>query len=208
MCTHVHIVYAAPMSAPGLPHADDPRTQYERMVDGDYYIADDPRMAVESQRANRLCAEYLAAYAVDVDAAQTIVADLIGDLAPSAHIKPPLAVDYGSFISVGEGSFINSGLTALDVARITIGRDVQIGPNVQLLTPIHPLESGPRRAKLEAAQPITIEDNVWLGGGVIVLPGVRIGANSVIGAGSVVTKDVPPFSLAVGNPARVIRELE
>lgn len=187
---------------------EDARSQYERMIAGDYYLADDPRMAQGAQRAVRLCAAYLAAYAVDADAARPLVAELIGDLAPTAHIRPPLAVDYGAFISVGEGTFINSGLTALDVARITIGRDVQIGPNVQLLTPIHPLESRPRRAKLEAARPITIEDNVWLGGGVIVLPGVTIGANSVIGAGAVVTKDVPPFSLAVGNPARVIRELE
>jgi maltose O-acetyltransferase len=93
----------------------------------------------------------------------------------------------------------------LDVARITIGDDVQIGPNVQLLTPTHPLEPGARRDKWEAAQPITIGDNVWLGGGVIVLPGVTIGADAVVGAGAVVTKDLAPGSVAVGNPARVIR---
>ncbi|HRA51701.1 DapH/DapD/GlmU-related protein, partial [Actinotalea sp.] len=95
----------------------------------------------------------------------------------------------------------------LDVAPITIGDDCQIGPNVQLLTPIHPTEPGPRRDKVEAAAAITLGDNVWLGGGVIVLPGVSIGDDTVVGAGSVVTKDLPAGVVAVGNPARVIRHL-
>jgi maltose O-acetyltransferase len=97
---------------------------------------------------------------------------------------------------------------ALDVARITIGDDVQIGPNVQLLTPTHPTAAGPRRDKWEAARPIVIGDNVWLGGGVIVLPGVTIGDNTVVGAGSVVVRDLPPDVVAVGNPARVVRPVE
>jgi maltose O-acetyltransferase len=188
--------------------AGDPRTNRERMLAGDLYIADDPENARLAQRAVRLAAEYLAAYAVDAAAAQPIIAELIGDLAPGAHIKPPLFVDYGAHITVGEGTFVNYNLTALDVAPITIGRDCQIGPNVQLLTPTHPVEPGPRRDKLEAAKPITIGDNVWLGGGVIVLPGVTIGDDSVIGAGAVVTRDVPAGVIALGNPARVIRTLQ
>ena len=96
---------------------------------------------------------------------------------------------------------------SLDVATVTIGDDVQIGPNVQLLTPTHPVEPGPRRDKWESAAPIVIGDNVWLGGGVIVCPGVTIGANTVVGAGAVVTRDLPADVVAVGNPARVIREL-
>jgi maltose O-acetyltransferase len=95
----------------------------------------------------------------------------------------------------------------LDVAAITLGDDVQVGPNVQLLTPTHPLEPEARRAKLEAAKPITIGSNVWLGGGVIVLPGVSIGENTVVGAGAVVTRNLPANVVAVGNPARVIRHL-
>ncbi|MGC1211093.1 MAG: DapH/DapD/GlmU-related protein [Micromonospora sp.] len=95
----------------------------------------------------------------------------------------------------------------MDVARITIGADVQIGPNVQLLTATHPVEAEPRRAKWESAKPITIGDNVWLGGGVIVLAGVTIGDNTVVGAGAVVTRDLPTNVIAVGNPARVVREL-
>jgi maltose O-acetyltransferase len=188
--------------------AGDTRTNRERMIAGDLYVADDPDLAREAQRAVRLAAEYLAAYARDADAAQAVVAELIGHLGEGAHIKPPLFVDYGTYLTVGEGTFVNYNLTALDVAPITIGSHCQIGPNVQLLTPTHPVEPGPRRDKLEAALPITIGDNVWLGGGAIVLPGVTIGDNSVIGAGSVVTKDVPADVVALGNPARVVRPVE
>ncbi|MGQ4491168.1 sugar O-acetyltransferase [Streptomyces sp. SAS_281] len=187
--------------------AGDPRTNHERMLAGDLYIADDPQIVEAQKRAVRLAARYLAAYAEDPDAAQPVVAELLGGLGTGAHIRPPLYVDYGSYITVGEDTFINYNLTALDVAPITIGRDCQIGPNVQLLTPTHPVEPAPRRDKLEAARPITIGDNVWLGGGAIVLAGVTIGDNSVIGAGAVVTKDIPANVVAVGNPARVIRSI-
>ncbi|UYQ65747.1 sugar O-acetyltransferase [Streptomyces peucetius] len=171
--------------------AGDPRTNRERMLAGDLYIVDDPDLAArEAQRAVRLAAEYLAAYARDADAAQSVVAELIGSLGEGAHIKPPLFVDYGTYITVGEGTFVNYSLTALDVAPITIGSHCQIGPNVQLLTPTHPVEPGPRRDRPEAALPITIGDN------------------SVIGAGAVVTKDVPANVVALGNPARVVRSVE
>lgn len=115
--------------------------------------------------------------------------------------------DYGQYIKIGSGTFINFGAMLIDVAPITIGDDCQLGPNVQLLTPLHPVDPGPRRDKWEAAKPITLEDNVWLGGGVIVLPGVTIGENTVVGAGSVVTKSLPANVVAVGSPARVIREI-
>ncbi|MEV4673228.1 MULTISPECIES: sugar O-acetyltransferase [Actinomadura] len=187
--------------------AGDPRSNRERMLAGDLYIADDPDLEAASRRAVALAHRYGEVYATDPDAARPILEDLLGSIAPDAHIRPPLYVDYGSYITVGSGTFANFGLTALDVAPITIGSDVQIGPNVQLLTPTHPLDPERRRAKLEAAEPIVIEDNVWLGGGAIVLPGVTIGENSVIGAGAVVTKDVPANVVAVGNPARVIRSL-
>ncbi|MGW5131167.1 sugar O-acetyltransferase [Streptomyces sp. NPDC004135] len=187
--------------------ANDPRTNLERMEAGDLYIADDPEIAHRQQRAVRLAARYQAVYAEDAEAAQPVLAELLGSVAAGAHVRPPLYVDYGSNITIGARTFVNFNLTALDVAAITIGEDCQIGPNVQLLTPTHPLEPGPRRDKLEAARPITIGDNVWLGGGVIVCPGVTIGADSVIGAGAVVTKDVPAGVVAVGNPARVVRTL-
>ncbi|MEU0127628.1 MULTISPECIES: sugar O-acetyltransferase [unclassified Streptomyces] len=185
--------------------ANDPRTNLERMRAGDLYVADDPDIAREQQRAMRLAARYQAAYTEDADAARTVLAELLGSLGEGVDLRPPLLVDYGSNIHIGARTFVNYHLTALDVARITIGEDCQIGPGVQLLTPTHPVEPQPRRDKLEAALPITIGDNVWLGGGVIVCPGVSIGDNSVIGAGAVVTRDIPADVVAVGNPARVVR---
>ncbi|MFG2429047.1 sugar O-acetyltransferase [Streptomyces sp. NPDC048590] len=187
--------------------AGDPRTNLERMLAGDLYIADDPEIAERQQRAMRLAARFQAAYTEDADAARALLAELLDSVGEGVDLRPPLFVDYGSNITIGARTFVNYHLTALDVARITIGEDCQIGPNVQLLTPTHPVEPGPRRDKLEAALPITIGDNVWLGGGVVVCPGVSIGDNSVIGAGAVVTKDIPADVVAVGNPARVIRSL-
>lgn len=187
--------------------AQDPRTNLERMRAGDLYIADDPEIARGLRRAVRLATRYQAAYVEDADAARSILVELLGSLGEEAHVRPPLYVDYGGNITIGARTFVNYNLTALDVAAITIGEDCQIGPGVQLLTPTHPLEPRPRRDKLEAAKPITIGDNVWLGGGVIVLPGVTIGDDSVIGAGAVVTKDVPAGVVAVGNPARPVRTL-
>lgn len=187
--------------------ADDPRTNLERMLAGDLYIADDPEIGRRQQRAMRLAARYQAAFVEDPGAARTVLAELLGFVGEEVEVRPPLYVDYGSNISIGARTFVNYHLTALDVAAITIGEDCQIGPNVQLLTPTHPVEPQPRRDKLESAQPITIGDNVWLGGGVIVCPGVSIGDNSVIGAGAVVTRDIPADVVAVGNPARPVRTL-
>ena len=183
------------------------RSQRERMLAGDLYIADDPELARDSQRAMRLMAAYNASPADPPQERQAILTELLGSVGVDSAIRPPLYCDYGYNIHIGARTFCNFGLVALDVAVITIGDDVQMGPNVQLLTPTHPVDAEPRRAKWEAASPITIGDNVWLGGGVIVLPGVTIGENTVVGAGAVVAKDVPANVVAVGNPARVIREI-
>lgn len=187
--------------------AGDPRTNRERMLAGDFYIADDPESARLHKRGVRLADAYHRAEVAGDPGAREILVDLLGTLGEGVHITPPLFVDYGENIHIGARTFVNYHLTALDVATITIGEDCQIGPNVQLLTPTHPIDPRPRRDKLEAAEPITIEDNVWLGGGVIVCPGVTIGENSVIGAGSVVTRDIPANVVAVGSPARVIRTI-
>ncbi|MEU6812946.1 sugar O-acetyltransferase [Streptomyces sp. NPDC046831] len=187
--------------------AGDSRTHLERMLAGDLYIADDPEITRRQQRAMRLAARYQAAYLEQAEEAESLLADLLGSLGEDAHVRPPLYVDYGSNITIGARTFVNYNLTALDVAAIVIGEDCQIGPNVQLLTPTHPLEPQPRRDKLEAARPIIIGDNVWIGGGAVVMPGVTIGDNAVIGAGAVVTKDVPADVVAVGNPARPVRTL-
>jgi maltose O-acetyltransferase len=184
------------------------RTQQQRMLAGELYQADDPLLQAAARRACQLAKQYDTLYYADLDAAQAVLGQLLGELGEGVQIKPPLFVDYGSSIRIGADTFINYGLVALDVAAIHIGRDVQIGPNVQLLTPTHPVQAEPRRQKWEAARPITIGDNVWLGGGAIVMPGITIGENTAVGAGAVVTRDLPPNVVAVGNPARVVRQIE
>lgn len=182
--------------------------QKERMLRGEAYIwDDDPELEADAIRCDKLLARYNATRAFETAVRRLILSELLGGIGDGAAIRPPLYMDYGTQTTVGAGTFINFGCVILDGARVSIGADVQIGPNVQILTATHPLEPGPRRARFETAEPVTIEDNVWLGGGVIVLPGVTIGRDSVIGAGAVVTKDIPPLTLAVGNPARVIRSL-
>lgn len=186
---------------------DDERTPSQRMADGDFYVADDV-LATHTKRAVRLLSLYEQAHPTDPDIARYLLAQVIGSVGEGVDIRPPLRVDYGHNITIGDGSWVNFGLTALDVAPIVIGQDVLIGPNCSLYTAIHPTEPGPRRAKWESAAPITLGDNVWLGGSVVICPGVTIGENSIIGAGAVVTRSVPANSIAVGNPARVIRALD
>lgn len=190
------------------PMTGDTRTMRQRMLDGDLYIADDPELARDADRAMALSRRFNTMDATDYEGQRAVLAELLGAFGEGSHIRPPLHCDYGYQTFVGARTFANFGLMVLDVATVTIGDDVQIGPNVQLLTPTHPVEPGPRRDKWEAAKPIVIGDNVWLGGGVIVCPGVTIGANTVVGAGAVVTRDLPANVVAVGNPARVIRQLD
>lgn len=181
--------------------------QKERMLAGELYQPDDPDLAADYQRAMTLMERFNASTAADPDRRVALLRELLGAIGTGSDIRPPLYCDYGQYITIGTGTFINFGAMMLDVAPITIGNDVQVGPNVQFLTPTHPLEAEPRRDKWESAEPITIGDNVWLGGGVIVCPGVTIGKNTVVGAGAIVTRDLPANVLAAGNPARVIRRL-
>ncbi|MBO4162409.1 sugar O-acetyltransferase [Micromonospora sp. MMS20-R2-23] len=178
------------------------------MLAGEPYIANEPEIIADLDRAARLTERFNRSAADDPQGRLAALRDLLGSVGEDAWVRPPLHCDYGWQTHLGARSFVNFNAVLLDVARITIGADVQIGPNVQLLTATHPVEAEPRRAKWESAQPITIGDNVWLGGGVIVLAGVTIGANTVVGAGAVVTRDLPANVVAVGNPARVIRTLK
>jgi maltose O-acetyltransferase len=184
-----------------------PRTQRERMLAGELYIADDPELENEALRAAELTKKYNESSPSDPAARRRILVELLGSLGEDTVIRPPFYCDYGYQTHIGARTFVNFGLVALDVAEIRIGDDVQVGPYVQLLTPTHPLEPEPRRSKWEAAEPIAIGDNVWLGGGVVVCPGVTVGADTVVGAGGVVTNDLPAGVLAAGVPARVVRPL-
>ncbi|BCJ73633.1 maltose O-acetyltransferase [Catellatospora sp. IY07-71] len=179
----------------------------ERMLAGDLYIADD-ELSGHMRRAAELMEAFNATSVNEPHRHRDLLHQLLGAVGEDTYLRPPIRVDYGRHIRIGARSFANYGLVALDVAPITIGDDVQIGTNVQLLTPTHPIDPQLRRDKWEAAEPITIGDNVWLGSGAIVLPGVTIGENTVVGAGAVVTRDLPANVVAVGNPARVIRTIE
>jgi maltose O-acetyltransferase len=178
----------------------------ERMLAGDWYLPDDEELFADSLRRVALCRDYNAS--VEPDQRRRLLGELLGAVGDGVRIRPPFQCDFGRYISIGDRTFVNFGAIFLDPAPITVGADVQIGPNVQLLTPTHELDTERRRAGWEKALPITIGDNVWLGGGVIVCPGVTIGENTVVGAGSVVVKDLPAGVLAVGNPARIVRELD
>lgn len=193
---------SVPEAAAQSQGSDDNRSQKQRMRDGDPYRVDDALIA-ELRDAHLLAQRYADLFAVNPVQAQGVLRELLGYVGEGVVVRPPIYVDYGRYITIGARSFVNYGLVALDVAPIRIGEDVRIGPNVQLLPPTHPLEAEARRAGWEGGRPIVIEDNVWIGGGAIVLPGVTIGHNSVVGAGAVVTRDVPPDSLVTGNPARI-----
>ncbi len=174
------------------------------MEAGDLYVVDAAITALHL-RAVTLTEAYNTTPASDHRTRHRILEELLGSLGSGTEVRAPFHCDYGTNIRIGHRTFVNFGLVVLDVAAVTIGSDVQIGPNVQLLTPSHPLDAELRRAKWESAAPITIADNAWLGGGALVLPGVTVGEDAVVGAGAVVTRDVPAGAVVVGNPARPVR---
>jgi maltose O-acetyltransferase len=177
------------------------------MVAGERYRGDDPELISARSRAQRLLLRFNQLTEADRDERRELLTELLGHLGPGAEVMPSLRCDYGDNISLGAGVFINFDAVLLDVAPITIGDHCQLAPRVQLLTATHPVDPDVRRTMWEWGEPITLGADVWLGGGVIVLPGVTIGAGTVVGAGAVVTRDLPGRVVAVGNPARILREI-
>lgn len=184
------------------------RSEKAKMLAGELYVASDPELDREHRAAQRLLAEYNATGADDPAARMALLRDLLGAVGDGADIQPRFACDYGYNIRLGRRCFINYNCVFLDCALIEIGDDLQMGPAVQLYTAYHPLDRAERVAGSEMARPIRIGSGVWIGGGAIVLAGLTIGDGCVVGAGSVVTHDLPAGSLAVGNPARIIRQLD
>jgi maltose O-acetyltransferase len=174
------------------------------MLAGELYRAIDPHLAVDSERANRLLHMLNITAANDPHDRAKILGELLGALGEGTTIRPPFHCDYGYLIKIGRESFVNYGCIFLDVGLITIGDNCQIGPAVQIYTADHPRDPELRRSGLESARPVTIGNNVWIGGGTIILPGRTIGDDAIIGAGSVVTRDVPAGATVAGNPARSI----
>ncbi|MBW6391103.1 sugar O-acetyltransferase [Billgrantia antri] len=183
------------------------KSEKEKMLAGELYDPRDPQLLEERHRARILTKAFNDTRDDQGQERKRLLLELIGVMGKGTFIEPPFYCDYGGNITLGERVFFNFNCVILDVAQVTIGNHVMFGPNVQVYTATHPLDAEQRRSGLEAAKPITIGDDVWIGGGAILCPGVTIGARSVIGAGSVVTKDIPEDAFAAGNPCRVIRSL-
>jgi maltose O-acetyltransferase len=183
----------------------DGRSEKDKMLEGDWYRAVGPELAADEARADRLLRAFNASGVEETARRDAILTELFGAVGEGVVVRPPFYCDYGYNIRIGCGSFVNFGAVFLDVAPIVIGEDCQIGPSVQIYAADHPRDPGLRRERCERAVPVSIGNNVWLGGGAILLPGIRIGDNAIVGAGSVVTRDVPPGVTVAGNPARILR---
>jgi maltose O-acetyltransferase len=181
-------------------------TERQKMLAGQMYDPLDPELIGARERARDLCQALNAMREAQHDERRRILTALFGRGGESVWMQPPFFCDYGSHIELGERVFFNFNCIVLDVCRVRIGDFSMFGPAVQIYTPLHPFNAEQRRRE-EFGKPIDIGSDVWVGGGAIILAGVRIGSRSVIGAGSVVTRDVPDGMLAAGNPCRVIREI-
>jgi maltose O-acetyltransferase len=181
-------------------------TEKEKMLAGELYDPLDAQLCLERERCRDLCQALNESREAETEERRRILTELLGQ-ATDAWIQPPFYCDYGTNITVGSKVFFNFNCVVLDVMRVTIGSHVLFGPAVQIYAATHPLSAAERRKGLELARPVTIGSDVWVGGGAIICPGVTIGDRAVIGAGSVVTRDIPPDVFAAGNPARVIRPI-
>jgi len=182
------------------------RTEKEKMLAGEIYNCLDPELETERQETSKLLRLYNLAEAGHER--QTVLEQLLGRVGQNSIVESPFHCSYGRNIYIGDHVYLNVFCTILDCNEVHIGHHVMIGPAVQLSTAAHLLEAEARIQGWEVAKPIVIEDNVWLGGGAILLPGVTIGRNAVVGAGAVVSRSVPANTVVAGNPARVIREIE
>ena len=181
-------------------------TEHEKMLAGQLYDPLDSELVTARARARDLCQQLNATREGDQAERRGILRELFGRGGDTVWMQPPFFCDYGANIECGERVFFNFNCVVLDVCKVSIGDFTLFGPAVQIYTPMHPFDAKLRRAQ-EFGKAVEIGSDVWVGGGAIILPGVRIGRKSVIGAGSVVTRDVPEGVFAAGNPCRVIREI-
>ena len=182
-------------------------SEKSKMLAGQRYLASDPQLTVERQRARALCQQFNAAAASNDEARSTILSELLG-ASSNAIVTAPFFCDYGYNIRLGANVYFNFNCVILDVMPVTIGANTLIGPGVHIYTALHPMKASERRTGLEFASAVVIGDDVWIGGGSIICPGVHIGSGCVIGAGSVVTRDLPEGVFAAGNPCRMIRQVD
>ncbi|MFW5838400.1 MAG: sugar O-acetyltransferase [Bacillota bacterium] len=177
-----------------------------RMINGKLYMMNEGLFEQQSQ-AKILIKAYNKTKPNQLKKRKKLLVELLGKTGKSPYIEPSFFCDYGKNITVGDNFYANTGCIVLDSAPVTIGNQVMFGPRVSLFTATHPIDAGVRNRRLEYAKPITIGNGVWIGGDVTINPGVTVGDNAIIGAGSVVTKAIPPNVIATGNPCKVIREI-
>lgn len=177
------------------------------MLAGELYDPLDAELVRARERARDLCAALNGTRESEPEGRRRILQELLGAGGDSVWMQPPFYCDYGTNIRLGAGVFFNFNCVVLDVCEVRIGDHTLFGPGVQILTPLHPFDSQLRRTQ-EFGKAIDIGSDVWVGGGALILPGVRIGSRAVIGAGAVVTRDVPEGAFAAGNPCRVIRHID
>ncbi len=180
-------------------------TEKEKMILGELYDANDNMLIKDRACCKDLCYEYNSTYPSDTQKQAKIMSKILGRIKGEFSITAPFWCDYGYNIEIGKNFYTNHNCIILDCAKVTFGDNVLIGPDCGFYTAAHPIDAAARNTSVEYAKPITVGDNVWFGGGVKVLPGVKIGSNVVIGAGSIVTKDIPDNVIAFGNPCRIIR---
>jgi maltose O-acetyltransferase len=181
-------------------------SERQKMLAGDLYDPLDAELVSARERARDLCQALNATREAEQEARRRILSDLFGRGGETVWMQPPFYCDYGSNIELGERVFFNFNCVVLDVCPVRIGDYTLFGPAVQIYTPMHPFNAALRRQR-EFGKPVEIGSDVWVGGATLILPGVRIGSRAVIGAGSVVTRDIPDDVFAAGNPCRVIREI-
>ncbi len=183
------------------------KTEREKMLAGELYNPYEPELTAARRKARDLTKAFNATGDADAALRTQLLQSLFGTCPASVFIEPMFQCDYGTNIHLGERVFMNFGCVILDCAEVRIGDGTLMGPGIHIYAGTHPLSAAVRRSGLEFAKPVTIGADVWIGGGAIILPGVTIGDRAVIGAGSVVTRDVPAGVVVVGNPARVVKEI-
>lgn len=183
-------------------------SEKNKMLNGELYDADDPELVEERERARELTRRYNETTPSESERRRDLLGELFGSVSEEIHVEPPFRCDYGYNIHVGDNFYANFDCVVLDVCRVEIGRNCFVGPGVHIYTATHPIDANERASGSEYGRPVTVGDDVWIGGQAVLNPGVAVGDGAVIASGAVVTDDVPDDVIVQGNPAEIVKELD